>query len=263
MPRQYKSRGSFGAGRAAVAAARTVAAARRFQATAGARAQRRYKARSRNLRTAGYLGIEKKFYDTSLNGGTILAPADAAGGEQNPSATVLLNTVAQGDGESNRDGRKISMDSIQVKGTIQVPTQANATATDVACKVFLALVLDTQTNGANLNSEDVYKNTNANGVTATEVMRNLQYASRFRILKTWSRVLRQPTVVWDGTNIEQGGFHQTFEIYHSLKGMPVTYSGTTSDVANITDNSLHIIAYCSNVGLAPTISYNARLRFRG
>lgn len=219
----------------------------------------------KNRRTGGYLGIsnEVKFYDTSLVNGALLAAAAAAGGEHNPSADITLNTVPQGQTESSRIGRQIRMKSIEVKGQINIPAQTNQTATDSNAEFFIALVLDTQTNGALLNSEDVFKNQSGAGTLACSVMRNLEFIQRFQVLKLHKFRMPQATVVYDGTNIEQGGLHKDFDFKINLKNLVVNYCGTTAVVANIVDNNLCIIAYASHVSWAPLISYNARLRYTG
>jgi hypothetical protein len=216
-----------------------------------------------NARTGGFLGIEKKFYDTSLSAAVLTAPIDASGGEHNPSATVTLNTVAQGDGESNRDGRQISMDSIYVKGNVFIDLTANQSVSVQAGIVFIALVLDTQTNGAALNSEDVFKNQAGSSRLAASPLRNLQFTSRFKVLEQVQAVLKDPQSVYDGTNIERDGFDVPFTFYKKLGGLKVTYSGTTAAISNIIDNSLHIIAYTTSTDLTPLLYYQARLRFRG
>jgi hypothetical protein len=216
-----------------------------------------------NARTGGFLGIEKKFYDVSLGAAVLTAPLDASGGEHNPSATLTLNTVAQGDGESNRDGRQISMDSIYVKGNIFIDLTANQTASVQAGIVFVALVLDTQTNGAALNSEDVFKNQSGSSRLAASPLRNLQFTSRFKVLEQFQATLKDPQSVYDGTNIERDGFDVPFTFYKKLAGLKVTYSGTTAAISNIIDNSLHIIAYTTSTDLTPLLYYQARLRFRG
>ncbi len=213
-------------------------------------------------RTGGFTGIERKFYDTSLIGAALTAPTDATGGEHDQSATICMNSITQGDGESQRDGRKCTVQSAYVKGVINCPAQANQTATDAASKIYIALVLDTQTNGAQLNSEDVFKNDGANAITAASPMRNMQFTQRFRILDTAELVMQNPNISWDGTNMEQQGLVSPFQLSSNIE-FSSQYSGTTESVANITDNSLHIIAYCNENGLAPTISYNARVRFVG
>lgn len=244
--------------KASSAVERFVAASKRIRASPRGRSTA-----ALNARTGGFLGIEKKFYDTSLIGAALTAPNGAEGGEHNPSATICLNSVVQGDGETQRDGRQMVMKSITVKGQIVVPAQINQTASEVATSVFIALVQDTQTNGALLNSEDVFSNKAANAQTATSLFRNLQRVKRFKVLKTLLINLQQPATVYDGTNIEQGGYQMPFSMFKALPNVKVNFSGTTETIANIVDNSLSLIAYCSNTATAPTINYNARLRFMG
>jgi len=67
---------------------------------------------------------------------------------------------------------------------------------------------------------------------------------------------------YDGTNMELSGNRASFKL--SWKGLlPITYSGTTSTVASITDNSVQLVAWTNNTDTNPTISYNARTRFQG
>ncbi len=226
---------------------------------------RRAKRRRRNQRTAGFLGIELKFYDTSLVGAPILAPTDSAGGELDPSATIVFNTVTQGDGEQQRDGRKINMRSLGLKGIIRVAPQNDQTTVDQTTTVFLALVHDSQTNGATIASENVYTNKGASANTQTSPFRNLQFSKRFNVLKTLTIDLPQPTAIGTGLddNIEQGGYTVSWNMFVDLKNMPVTYSSTSESIVNITDNSLHLIGFCTHVGTVPLLDYNARLRFVG
>ncbi len=223
----------------------------------------RHRPRFRNARTGGFLGQELKFYDTSLAGSAITAPTGATGGEHDPSATILLNTVVQGDGEQQRDGRKIVMKSLYVNGNVVMVPQANQTATDAASVIYIAVVLDTQTNGATIASEDVFTNVSADALLAPMMMRNLQQSSRFRILGSKRFTMQNPNLSWDGTNLEQQGLNRPWSFFINLKNMSVLYKGTTETVANIVDNSLHIVAFTNSTALTPLLYYNSRLRFVG
>ncbi len=221
--------------------------------------------RTVNPRIGGFLGIELKFYDQKLIGSALTAPTDGSGGEHDPSATVLLNTVIQGDGESNRDGRKMTMRSIYVDGQVNVSSQSSKNTADEGTQIFLALVLDTQTNGATISSENVYVNPGANSITAASPMRNLQFTKRFKVLATRHFEMQNTAMTNDSGStggVIIAGLSQRFKIYKKLN-LPVQFSGTTETVANIVDNSLHLIAWCSSTTLAPKISYNSRLRFVG
>lgn len=217
--------------------------------------------RGRNYRTGGFLGVEKKFYDTSLTQATLAVTATAA--EHNPSATVSLNTVAQGDGESNRDGRQLSMDTITLKGAIEIPTGVDKTTVPLSCYCYVAIVLDKQTNGALLNSEDVFINEGGINSLVGNPFRNLQFIKRFSVLASKRIFIPAQTTQYDGTNIEWGGKHIPFTLNAKLKGMKVTFKGTTAAISNIVDNGLNVIAYCTSVATAPVLSYKARLRFFG
>jgi len=220
----------------------------------------------RNLRTGGLLGIEKKFLDCNLSSTAFAAPTNATGGEFPPTAgsTGCYSAPAQGDGPTNRDGNKIVIVQMDWKGTISCASQADQTAADITTFVLLAMVQDTQTNGAQLNSEDVFSNPAAGASTATDVFRNMSYTRRFKILAMTRKKLSMPTLTWDGTNIEQTGFHLPISL--SWRGkIPVTFTtaSTTADIANVTDNSIQLVGFCTNTSLAPLLSGNMRMRFYG
>ncbi len=217
-----------------------------------------------NPRTGGYTGIELKFLDTALAANALTAPTDSTGGEQNPSlgSTGCISAMAQGDGESQRDGRRVVLKSVNIKGVIRCDPQINQTAGDTSTECIVALVWDSQSNGVTLNSENVFANPSATSQGAPLVFRNLQFQERFKVLATKHITFSQPNMVWDGTNIEQGGTQRSFSFYKSLN-LPVTHTGTTANISAVSDNSLHVVAFCSNVSLVPDLSYNSRVRFVG
>ncbi len=222
--------------------------------------------RTLNPRIGGFLGIELKFYDQKLLGSALTAPTDASGGEHDPSATVMLNTVVQGDGESQRDGRKITMKSIYIDGLIKTAPQATQSAADNQCLIFIALVLDTQCNGATISSENVYVNPGASAVTAANPLRNLQFTKRFKVLATRRFIMQNPALANDTGatgGVIQNGLSKRFKIFKNLHNIQSTYSASTETVANITDNCLHIVSWTSDTSMAPQMSYVSRLRFVG
>jgi len=214
-----------------------------------------------NVRTGGFLGIELKYVDSALVSSALTAPTDASGGEKDPATLLALNAIAQGDGEQQRDGKQVCIKSVYVSGVVDVPVQANLTAGTVDPLVYVALVLDKQTNGAQLNSEDVFVNPGASAVTAASPLRNLQYTSRFQVLD--SVLLHPPArqLSYDGTNIESSGTRMPFKLSNT-SDIIANYIATGAVIAAIQDHSLHVIAYTSSATGA-TISYNARVRFVG
>lgn len=217
-----------------------------------------------NAATAGFLGIEKKFLDSYRAAQAVSSVAALTGGEQDPSAgcTGCLNCPAQGDTEQSRDGKRIVCDSLILKGYVSIDPDASE-AVAVATKVFVAVVLDTQTNGVGTPiSEKIFKN--LGGVSALNVdpTKNLLFGNRFRILKSQVYDLTPVGVAAAGA-LAYNGTRRDFDWYIPFKGgLPVNLNaGTTADVANVIDNSLHVIAFCTSG--AVSISYNARVRFQG
>ncbi len=212
------------------------------------------------------MGQELKFYDTKLTTSALTAPTDSASGEHDPSATVVLNSVTQGDGEQQRDGRKMTMKSLYINGTISCIGKAAQSTSDAAAQCFIAVVLDSQTNGATIVSEQVFTNKSGSALLAASPMRNLEFSSRYRVLGSRVITLQNPVIAPNtdaGGTMVQAGLSRPFKFFLKLSDMGVTFNGTTETVANITDNSIHLIAYTSDISLVPTISYNSRLRFMG
>lgn len=210
------------------------------------------------------LGIETKYYDTSLVGSALTTNTDGSGGEHDQSATIGPSTILLGDLETNRDGRKASFISWQVSGIISCAANPDETAMKAAISVFIAFVWDKQTNGALLNSEDVYINDTGSAFGGTSLLRNMKFTKRFQVLGVRRFTMQMPNVGFDGTDIEQGGAIRNFSFFKKFsKPILALYSAGTETIVNSVDNSLHILAWTSDTGLAPTITYNSRLRFRG
>jgi len=216
-----------------------------------------------NAATMGFLGIEKKFYDTKLADTSVGAATDCTGGEYDPSATSMISTPTQGDGEQQRDGKRIVIDSLILKGHIYNPGTASEASASLPAKVFLAVVLDTQTNGAQMNSEDCFKNLAAQASSNPEPLKNLLSGNRFRLLKSQVYDLTHSGAMVAAANFAANGLSRTFDWYIPFKGgLPVNFNaGTTASVANVVDNSIHVIAFSTNSECF--IGYNARIRFQG
>lgn len=213
-----------------------------------------------NMRTAGFLGIENKFYDTFLvnsNLGNVVG-ANPSAGEHDPATHLCISAPAQGNTQSDRDGRKMTITSILVKGHIEKV----ATATLQESQSYLvAIVQDRQTNGAQLASENVYTNPSAVNDNLG-LLRNLKYSSRFTILGSKIIHDRPMTSSGNGTAADTGASLVPFSFFKKCN-IPVNFNATTEGVASVVDNSIHIVAYCMVTGSTPQLTYNARVRFIG
>lgn len=228
--------------------------------------------RARNVVTAGFLGVEKKFYDTARGPTNVPSDSGCASGELDPTLNTAgastpgcLSCPAQGDGPENRDGKRIVAKYMEIKGLLNRPVSEDQATCPAYSKVFVALVLDTQTNGAQLNSEDVFKNITGDVAGSVNPIRNLLFGSRFRILKSEIFDLDMYGTQFGVSNGGAAGKSQTFSWFVPLNNLIINFNaGTTSDVANVIDNSLHLIAFGPNAAVPiTTLAYNARLRFMG
>lgn len=227
-----------------------------------------------NPRVQGFLGLEKKFYDSARAGGPIITTNQWVNGVYPPTmggtmgSTVNVNSIStpsQGPGPQQRIGKSITIKSVQLKGRVQAVGQLNGITPlplrDGNC-IYLALVLDTQTNGAQCVASDVF--TNLSSVYGGMIcpMRNLLNAKRFKILKSESVnlddiALSNPTA----TSCVVPARDWFFDWYLPLE-LPVNFiDESDSDIANVVDNSLHVI--CMATGESSYLTYNARIRFLG
>ncbi len=211
------------------------------------------------------MGIELKFYDTLLATTNLTAPTDCAGGELDPVGSIdCLNAVTQGDGESQRDGRKMNMHSLTINGSIKQAAVSAQTAMFEQPLYFLALVHDKQCNAATINSEDVFSNPSGDSETNTTPFRNLQFINRFDVLKTWHGKAPMRTTGNDAAGtFDISGSNLKFSMHVKLGGMPVVFKGTSEAIANITDNAIHLVGWASVTSGTPAITYQSRVRFTG
>lgn len=186
---------------------------------------------------------EKKFFDTALS-----FTFDSTG---EVPATGQLALIPQGDTESTRDGRKATIESIQIRGQAAFLPGASATA---AANVHLYVVLDTQTNGAAAAATDVFTSTNF-----SEAMLNLNNSGRFRILKHINITLHPQA----GVSAAFNTCVRQVEFYKKCK-IDMDWSSTTGAITEIRSNNIFLLAG-SSASTDDLVNFagNCRLRFRG
>ena len=97
------------------------------------------------MRTGGLMGLDKNFYDVSLVDHSIPAPTDCAGGEADPATVLCLSAPGQGSTSSTRDGKRIHIKNLQVKGRVYHDaaeyTSRNASSDHSSHRYLLSLTL--------------------------------------------------------------------------------------------------------------------------
>lgn len=197
-----------------------------------------------NYRSGGYLGKERKFKDSTVL--ISLAPAWTLASP----ATGALNAVAQGNGETERDGRKISNSSLHINGSF-------VTRSHEGSEVRIIVFKDTQTNGAAPSPANVI-------VGGINGFRNLEWVNRFRILYDKTFVVN-PQVYVDPNNANTPTSNAPCRDFRANFKLTDTtmFDNTTADIANITDNSYHVMACSTDSSMQGTLEFTSRFRFYG
>lgn len=215
--------------------------------------------RMTNVRFGGYIDREVKFFDTTYTA-AFIANTGWAGSELE-TATYGLFCPQQGDGESGRDGRKVLVKSLHLKGCLYKAKAADQDDPDDPVQVTFMVVQDMQTNGAQAQGETIMDDTPA----ATEEcfsFRNLEYTKRFRVLFKKTYVLRDAMAFSDGANTGATSGTGVLININRMLNVPVEFSASTGAVTDIVDNSFHVYACCT-VGNTVKLKYNSRVRFVG
>lgn len=254
------------------------------------------------LRIGGALGLESKVFDRYLPSTVVPAPVGLSG--DTPPRYLLnsshllssakeLSCPSQGVNSFNRDGMSISAHSIVVRGCVTSPHLADAADSKAQqcfgrISVYVALVLDTQTNNLAMNPADCFA---VDGESSPDwlagnlvvlnrhiipPMLNVYHRKRFRILS--SQVVTLGPADWEFTTnntmfaVAPRVAH--FELSAKLNGLKMNFNAATGAVAATTDNSIHLVAYTdlnkyTETGVAndsvlwPRLNYFSRFRFSG
>lgn len=211
-------------------------------------------------------GLEKKYWDLA-SAKDVATSTNGTGGMIDPAGEECLNSVQSTavPGPSNRTGRQISMDTIIVKGVVSIDGKQTPVMPVLFWTwptVFLALVLDKNTNEGQMTSEQVFSNKVFHRYSMINPLRNLDWSHRFEVLDTVTINFWDKKLGWAFFY----GAVKPFSMYGNLKGMRVNFDDTETGVGAILDNSIHILGYTTEIAgglLQPQCIYNSRLRYRG
>jgi len=222
-------------------------------------------------RTRGvYAKGETKYFDSLLTVTAISASTNWTGTEYDPNVVPVasINTLfapTQGAGINQRIGKACKVYKIRIQGEIQTPAQTNQVVADAASVIRLALVQDMQTNSTQCQGEQVFTPpATATATLAVEAFQNIDNFGRFKVLKDKHIKVSNPSITWDGTNIEQSGDVRRFKwTIKFKKPVEVRFNSTNGGtIADIVDNSWHIMANNTSTDLTPFLAYQCRVCFR-
>jgi len=216
-------------------------------------------------RTRGAASVtERKYFDSYLDDTTVSAGVTWAGTELDDATLLTLFCPVTGDDINSRHGRKVSVKKIQIRGNWVIPSQQNQTSGDNFGSIRMILYQDTQTNAAQAQGENLMANPGtASVVVCHNTFQNTANFGRFKVLKDFYLTPSMASLSWDGTNLEQNGQYIPFKITHKFK-KPVTINFNATNggtVADIVDNSFHLIAHYSSANPSNYVNYQCRTTY--
>lgn len=182
-------------------------------------------------------------------------------------AVVSPNTVfcpQTGNGLNGRIGRKCHLYKVRITGTIVIPQQSAQGNCDPACKIRILLVHDKQTNGAAFTPIQLMSSSTSGAEVTINSFQNPQNFGRFNVLKDKTIVLQNPSVAGQTPSIDTCGMKYHFKLnYRWPKGLLFNFNATNGGtVADLIDNSIHVIVATDNASLGPRCAYYARCCFK-
>lgn len=222
-------------------------------------------------RTRGvYAQGEMKYFDSELATVALTASVTWATAMRDPDATPIadmkcLFAPKQGVKVTERIGKSCKLHKIKIRGNLVCGAQTNQTLTDLPCNVRLILVWDTQTNATQMTGAALMRApVAADGFLMVQEFQNIDNFGRFKVLKDITCILQNPNISWDGTNMEQNGVMKPFKITKKFNPpVPIRFNAANGGtIADIVDNSFHILCVASSVELVPSINYVCRCTFK-
>lgn len=222
-----------------------------------ARPVKRFKKRAAVPAVLHQRGPEKRAVDTAGN-----TDADSTG------VFTLLNGIIPGDGLQNRQGRKIQMNSLAIRGRVILFKPGTTPIPDY---VRVILLYDRQTNAAAppslasiLSSVDNAGTPTSNSFSGI----NLGNADRYKIIRDWywalGKVNAAATTQGDELVGDFGSKDLSFKDYINMRDYGTQYNaGTAGTVADITSGSLYLFTcgLSANADSQFGVRFQARLRY--
>lgn len=218
---------------------------------------------------------ELKYFDISRDESTVPSNPGITDWIFNPNVGQICSVPLRGDGPQDFTGKAILIKSWNVRGAFFLNPTLNAAEGLRPRWVFIALVLDTQTNGTQCTSDQILQFVySQNNPGHSAPFQNMDYSNRFLLLRreTWDL---SPTtlsidigIAPDPNSWQCAGRTQHFEFFIPLdvicnfKSFPAQ-----SEISGVVDNSLHVVCGTNNLSALltnqPTITcgYVSRIRF--
>lgn len=232
--------------------------ARRNQFPNRIRLQKRYVPRT----PGGQITAENHYFDTERTITTIPFSASTwSGAALDPNTTAMLCLFAPviGDDIFNRMGRKIFVKKIRINATVKMPPETAQTAGNDGINIRIILFQDMQTNATQATGDLVIASGAAND--AINMFQSAINFGRFKVWKDKKIVMKPPDYSGLTTAFVSQGISRMFKL-NIKPNCWVNYNATNGGtVADVVDNSFHIIALRDSNSVLSTLEYKVRTVF--
>lgn len=196
----------------------------------------------RRMTTAPLISMgELKGVDTSLDVAPVLATTNTNG------ATFVVNLIQSGAAGWNRNGRKVNLQSLRLRGTIRQKSSPAAATNSVVANVLRCVVVwDRQPSGVLPAFDTIFGRTEQDGTLSTEFNDPLNFSNVDRFLVIRDKVIPCST---NAVLALGGGTENTVEKnymldeYIKLGKLHTTFSANSNPatIADISSGALYVI----------------------
>jgi len=207
---------------------------------------------------------ERKYYDSQkLDGQLAVVTTAWTNTLQDPTTTNCLFAPIQGNDISNREGRGVYVYNIKISGSVTTEPVDSTVQPDVPQLFRIMLVMDKQTNGTQMVGTDLISS--GSGAPMFFAFQNTATFGRFQVLKDIYLDCQPYPMSYNGTVVLQGGSVTTFKLKYKWKSpLRVDFNSTNGGtVADITNNSFHIVAGCTQTTTSAVLNYKSRVSYCG
>jgi len=155
------------------------------------------------------------------------------------------NISQTGNSNTDRNGAKIMLKSIHLKGLIQL----NDAGTPTTSAVRVMVILDRQTNGALFSPDDLLFSTASHQALISS--RSVHQMARFKVL--FDRLV----------HVSPQGPQTKIINFYKRCSFPIHYKNNTATITDLKSNSLSVyyVSDISALNSPPKLTYNLRLRY--
>lgn len=206
---------------------------------------------------------ELKWCDTT---NLVTTWVSAGNGLPSHAAIDSLVRISQGDTGYQRNGNKITVKKLTIRGAVEAYQNSNTTFTSTTPgEVWFRfmVMIDTQANGAFPNPiTDVFEET-PTGADQFDIYNSLTETGRFKVLMDKFLKVSQAVPMYNNSS---GHTHVGNRVTHFKKtinnmNLPIHYSSGTSDMGAIRNNNIFVIVFNGHDGTNLGFNYRARIRF--